>query len=88
MYQANLAFSKPIGMSWHFSSSPPPYIFCTVAPTSENVPYQYRCFRQNKSQMNKNEAMLKSYRFFSPSIMTTGRKSRKIDIAVKAKAEG
>ena len=58
--------------------------FCTVAPTSDNVPYQYRCYRQNKSQMNKNEVILKSYRFLSPSIMTTG---RKIGIAAKAKAE-
>ena len=38
--------------------------------------------------MDKNEAILKSYRFLSPSIMTTGRKGRKIGIAVKAKAEG
>ena len=38
--------------------------------------------------MDKNEAILKSYRFLSPSIMTTGRKGRKIDIAVKAKAGG
>ena len=28
---SNLAFSKPIGMSWHFSSAPPIH-FCTVAP--------------------------------------------------------
>ena len=35
--------------------------------------------------MDKNEAILKSYRFLSPSIMTTG---RKIGIAAKAKAEG
>ena len=38
--------------------------------------------------MDKNEVILKSYRFLSPSIMTTGRKGRKIGIAVKAKAEG
>ena len=37
--------------------------------------------------MDKNEVILKSYRFLSPSIMTTGRKGRKIGIAVKAKAE-
>ena len=32
--------------------------FChrpSVASTSDNVPYQYRCYRQNKSQMNENE---------------------------------
>ena len=37
--------------------------------------------------MDKNEVILKSYRFLSPSIMTTDREDRKIDIAVKAKAE-
>ena len=56
-----------------------------IAPTSDNVPYQYRCYRQNKSPMDKNEVISKSYRFLSPSIMTTG---RKIGIAAKAKAEG
>ena len=37
--------------------------------------------------MDKNEAILKSYRFLSPSIMTIGRKGRKIGIAIEAKAE-
>ena len=26
---------------WHFSSLPPPIHFCTVAPTSDNVPYLF-----------------------------------------------
>ena len=64
-----------------------PIHFCTVAPTSDNVPYQYRCYRQNKSQINKNETMLKFYRFLNLSIIIIDRNDRKIDIAVKAKAE-
>ena len=38
--------------------------------------------------MDKNEVILKFYRFLSLSIMTTDRKGRTIGIAVKAKAEG
>ena len=85
MKHNNLAYSKPKRMSWHFSSLHTTYIFVrTVAPTSDNVLYQYRCYR-HKSQMDKNEAILKSYRFLNPSIMTTG---RKISMAAKVKAEG
>ena len=53
----------------------------------DDVPYQYRCYRQNKSQMDKNEVILKSYRFLSPLIMIIDRNVRKIDVAAKAKAE-
>ena len=38
-----------------FFVAAPPIHFCTVAPTSDNVPYQYRCYGQNKSQMDENE---------------------------------
>ena len=43
-----------------FSIAAVPIHFSIIASTSDNVPYQYRCYRQNKFQINKNEVILKS----------------------------